>query len=459
MPIKPSLPLRPRPARALLMLLTISLALGLAWLASTLWQSTSSRAALERLRADATRLHHLDALLLQLLDAESSVRGYLLSGNPVYLGPYQEGGAHVAQTLAALRADNWSDDAQRAQLGQLAQLADTKLAVLARGLEHGVSPGVEAPEGGPGKKTMDDIRRIVGELRSATQSEIDRSLVTSFSRFDDAQQLNLVLGAGVLALLLALLVAWYRQGLLREKLAEILRSENERLQAEVEQRTAELSSLATYLTNAREQEKARLARELHDELGALMTAAKLDAGWIARKLPAEVMTPLRSRFDRLLDTLNQGIAIKRKVVSDLRPPLLADLGLVEALRSLADSAAIGEKEGRLALDLPAHAPDLPPDMALALFRIAQEALTNVRRHARATQATLSLKVEPDAVVLCIIDNGIGFDPARLGRARHGLAGIAHRVQMLEGRLQVTSAPGQGTVIEARIPYPAPHFAG
>ncbi|MBS0554728.1 MAG: histidine kinase, partial [Proteobacteria bacterium] len=155
---------------------------------------------------------------------------------------------------------------------------------------------------------------------------------------------------------------------------------------------------------------------------------------------------------RLLDTLNQGIAIKRKVVNDLRPPLLADLGLVEALLSLADSAAIGDREGRIELDLPEQAPELPADTALALFRIAQEALTNVRRHAKATHATLAMRVEPAAIVLRVADNGIGFDPARLGRARHGLAGIAHRVQMLSGRLQVKSAPGKGTVIQARIPY-------
>ncbi|ATE62202.1 CHASE3 domain-containing protein [Thauera sinica] len=457
MPPEPSHP--PRLRRALPLLLAASLILGLAWLASSQWQSTSSRAALERLRTDAERVHHLDTLLLQLLDAESSVRGYLLSRDPAYLGRYRDGHARVVETLGALRADDWHGEAQRARLAELAARIDGKLAALARGVEQGqggqgANPGAEAPADGPGKQAMDDIRRIADALRGAALAEIDQSLETSLARFGSVHRLNLVLGAGVLALLLALLVALYRQSLLREQLAGMLHSENERLHAEVEQRTTELSSLATYLTDTREREQARLARELHDELGALMTAAKLDAGWIARKLPAAVMEPLRERFDRLLDTLNQGIAIKRKVVNDLRPPLLADLGLVEALRSLADSAAIGDHDGRLDLDLPEQAPELPADTALALFRIAQEALTNVRRHARATRATLAMRVEPGAIVLRIADDGVGFDPARLGRARHGLAGIAHRVQMLSGRLRVDSAPGRGTVIEARIPRPA-----
>jgi len=222
----------------------------------------------------------------------------------------------------------------------------------------------------------------------------------------------------------------------------------------VEARTADLSNLATYLTNTREAEQERIARELHDELGALLTAAKLDAGWIARKLPADAMAPLRDRFDRLLDTLSQVISIKRRVVADLRPPLLADLGLIEALRSLAQSGMVGENEGRIELDLPETLPELPADVSLALYRIAQEALTNVRRHARATKVRLQLATGPREIVLQVEDDGIGFDPSVERLNRHGLAGIAHRVQMLAGRLDITSRPGHGTRIEARMPLSA-----
>ena len=268
--------------------------------------------------------------------------------------------------------------------------------------------------------------------------------------------MNRVLGASVLALLLVLVLVLYRQDRLRERMAHLLRSENERLHTEVAHRTQELSSLATYLTNAREAEQARLARELHDELGSLLTAAKLDAGWIARKLPAEAVAPLRSRFDRLLDTLNQGIALKRKVVADLRPPLLSELGLVEALRALPDSGDIGEHGGRLEIELPDTLPDVPAQTALALYRIAQEALTNVRRYAQARSVRLHLAVEGDELVLAVEDDGVGFDPAAREHNRHGLAGMAHRVQMLAGRLDIASAPGKGTRITARVPFARMH---
>src|SRR5690606_10087810 len=136
-----------------------------------------------------------------------------------------------------------------------------------------------------------------------------------------------------------------REERLRRSLSDVLHSDNERLQRQVAARTVELNDLATYLTNAREAEQDRLARELHDELGSLLTAAKLHANWIARKLPAEALEPLKPRFDRLFDTLGQVIALKRKVVANLRPPLLSDLGLIEALRSLAQTGGVGDREG------------------------------------------------------------------------------------------------------------------
>lgn len=457
LPLPPAPSRLPRPRAGLLIaVLLLSFVLGLAWLVAGQWQTESSRAALEDLRARSVRLHHLDTLLLQMLDAESSVRGYLLTRNPVYLRPYQEGQAGLEATLGALRADAWTDEAQRETVDHLALLIDMRWSLLTQAIERGVPPTAVQPDGGTGKQVTDDIRARILTLRAATQAEIDATQDGAFARFADARTMNRVLGASVLALLLVLVVVLYRQDRLRERMAQLLHSENERLHTEVAHRTQELSSLASYLTNAREAEKARLARELHDELGALLTAAKLDAGWIARKLPAETMTPLRSRFDRLLDTLNQGIALKRKVVADLRPPLLSELGLVEALRALPDSGDIGEHGGALEIDLPESLPELPPPTALALYRIAQEALTNVRRYAQATRVRLRLRIEGDELELTVEDDGVGFDPAARGDDRHGLAGMAHRVQMLAGRLDIDSAPGQGTRITARVPFARMH---
>ncbi|MFU2487205.1 CHASE3 domain-containing protein [Thauera sp. WH-1] len=456
-------PVPPPPSRlprlhtgTLLAVLLLSLVLGVAWFVAGQWQSESSRAALEDLRARTARLHHLDTLLLQILDAESSVRGYLLTRNPVYLSPYQDGHAALALTLEALRAEAGPDEAPRERVDQLAMLIDMRWTLLTQAIERNEPPGANSPDGGIGKQVTDDIRNRIQALRAETQADIAATQGAAFERLADARTMNRVLGTGVLALLLVLVVVLHRQDRLRERMAVLLHSENERLQAEVTHRTAELSSLASYLTNAREAEKGRLARELHDELGALLTAAKLDAAWIARKLPAEAMAQLRSRFDRLLDTLNQGIALKRKVVADLRPPLLSELGLVEALRALADSGDIGEGGGRLETELPEQLPELPPETSLALYRIAQEALTNARRYAHAQRVRLSLRTEGDELILAVEDDGVGFEPAAREHNRHGLAGMAHRVQMLAGRLEIDSRPQHGTRITARVPFARMH---
>jgi protein-histidine pros-kinase len=436
------------------MVLALGFTLGVVWLLSAQRQSATSREALQQLQARSSRIAQLDTLLVNVLDAESGVRGFINSNNPVFLTPYQDGRAVVDKTLAALKAGEWENAAQRSSLDQLALLIEARWKVMTQALEQSALPKTDGPTGGIGKELTDDIRSLILGLRAQTVAQMNATIVAAFDRFAEARRTNTVLGLGVLVLLLAIIVLLYRQERLRDRLAALLQSENARLQTEVAARTADLSNLATYLTNTREAEQERIARELHDELGALLTAAKLDAGWIARKLPAEAMAPLRDRFDRLLDTLSQVISIKRRVVADLRPPLLAELGLIEALRSLAQSGMVGENEGRIELELPETLPELPASVSLALFRIAQEALTNVRRHAQAKRVRLSLTVEPQEIVLQVEDDGTGFDPAVQRLNRHGLTGIAHRVQMLAGRLEVASRPGHGTRIEARVPLNA-----
>ena len=437
----------------LAVVLVLGFVLGLAWLLTAQRHAETNQQALQTLQDQTSRLAHLDTLLVRLLDAESGVRGFMITNNPVYLGPYQDSGADIERTLAELRTDRWADGSQRATFEQLAQLVEGRWKLLTANIERGSVSPTDGASGGIGKQMTDDIRRLVERLRAETEAEMNATLFASFGRFAEARKTTNVMGLGVLVLLLAIVVLLYRQERLRDRLATVLQSENLRLQEEVDARTEELRNLASDLTDAREAEQARVAGELHDELGALLTAVKLDAGWIARKLPADdqgATSPLRRRFDHLLGLLNEVITIKRRVVADLRPPLLSDLGLVEALRSLTQSWRSGEDGWKMELTLPTMLPELPAATSLALYRIAQEALTNVRRHANADHVRLSLEADDGQIVLRIEDDGCGFDTSPRALNRHGLAGIAHRIQMLGGRLTIDSKPGQGTCIEARV---------
>jgi signal transduction histidine kinase len=237
----------------------------------------------------------------------------------------------------------------------------------------------------------------------------------------------------------------------RAEQQEEMRAERDRLEVEVRRRTAELTQLARHLQTAREDERARLARDLHDELGALLTAAKLDVARMRPKLQVEA-PDLMQRLSHLTETLNSGIALKRRIIEDLRPSTLDQLGLVPALEILCRETS--ERLGvpiELALD---PAVKLPASAQLTAFRLVQEALTNMAKYAHATQATVTLKREYAQALVCVTDNGQGFDPARMTMGSHGLLGMRFRVEAERGQLQLHSAPGQGTEVRAWLPLKA-----
>jgi signal transduction histidine kinase len=225
--------------------------------------------------------------------------------------------------------------------------------------------------------------------------------------------------------------------------------EGQRLAERVKERTAELTEMATHLVNAREDERAHVARELHDELGGLLTSMKLDFARLRRQtdLPDKTVERIRAIEDRL----GEGIAFKRRIVEDLHPSALAQLGLVQALEILCREMA--ERLGK-----PVHAElqdvviDKPAQ--LTLYRITQESLTNIGKYAGCSEVRVRLQADGDTVRLSIRDDGKGFDPQRVPHGRHGLLGMRVRVESHGGRLQVSSAPGAGTTIAASLPSAA-----
>ena len=239
-----------------------------------------------------------------------------------------------------------------------------------------------------------------------------------------------------------------RQVALRARIQELLKTENSRLEAKVQARTLELSNLATNLTTAQEAERQHIARELHDEMGSALTAAKMDAGWLRRSLGTQVDELVQERMLRLIENIGSTISMTRRLVDDLQPPLLKGLGLVEALRSLGQQF---EMEMSVVMDFPEHELSLSPEQSLALFRVAQESLTNVRKYAKASKVELSLKDKQGMVILSVADNGSGFNTENIELHGHGIAGMKHRAQMFNANLLLDSHAGRGTRIEVRMP--------
>lgn len=234
---------------------------------------------------------------------------------------------------------------------------------------------------------------------------------------------------------------------LRTEIADRVRAEDQ-LRASLDQ----LRALAARLQNVREEERTSIAREIHDELGQACTAIKMDLALIGRRTTKR-QTRLRAKADSAIKLVDGMIVTLRRIASDLRPRTLDDLGLTAALEWQAQEF---EKRTRIRcrVTLPKELLALDPERSTAIFRIFQESLTNVARHAQATRVEARLEREADQLIFQVRDNGRGFDPEETkARKSLGLVGMQERALLLDGELKVEGVPGSGTTMTLRIPLP------
>jgi two-component system, NarL family, sensor histidine kinase UhpB len=213
---------------------------------------------------------------------------------------------------------------------------------------------------------------------------------------------------------------------------------------EFERRESARAALA-----AQERERLRVARELHDEIGQSLTAVTLQAERAADNGAADPTAELRRIADDIRDSLDD----VRRIARELRPEALDDLGLVNALITLCSRISA---QGELSVErrLEAGLQPLGSDVELVIYRVAQESLTNVVRHARASRATVSLKPENGAVILRVRDDGRGL-PTELPKGTAGMVGMRERALLVGGRLTIRSEPDRGTEVELEIPAAEP----
>ena len=232
----------------------------------------------------------------------------------------------------------------------------------------------------------------------------------------------------------------------------ILRDVSERVAAEaaLKRSREELREFSVATNAVREQEKSRIARELHDELGQSLTALKIDLAWLRERLKADREASVKiASMQGLLDST---VASTRRISSDLRPLMLDDLGLVAACDWLVQSfrtrsgvACSFEMRGDL---------ELADPHATAVFRVLQESLTNIARYAQASQVEITLRRAGGRITLAVKDNGAGFDPGEPGKPNsYGLVGMRERAYLLGGSAGVESAPGKGTTVRLELPEP------
>jgi signal transduction histidine kinase len=232
----------------------------------------------------------------------------------------------------------------------------------------------------------------------------------------------------------------------------ILRDITERKQAEEQLRNSreQLRALAAHLESVREDERARIAREIHDELGQVLTGLRMDLSWVVSRLPGDEAA-LMERSRSMLTLIDTTIRLVRRIATELRPGVLDDLGLVAAIEWQAQEF---QTRTGIACEFASNQADLvlAPELGTAAFRICQETLTNVARHAHATRVHIRLEAEAGQLVLTVADNGRGITEQELAnRTSLGLLGMRERALLLGGQVSIGGKPGEGTTVTVRIP--------
>ena len=237
--------------------------------------------------------------------------------------------------------------------------------------------------------------------------------------------------------------------ILRSKVAVFvdLHRKNERLRESEEK----LRRLAAHLISVREEERTHIAREIHDELGQVLTGLKMEVTWLAKRLKEK---PLIEKTDSMCKLIDSSVQTVRKIATGLRPEVLDEMGLVAAVAWQAKE--FQKRTGiRCRSKLPSESAKLDLDVSTTVFRIFQEILTNVARHSRGTRVDIELSVTEEQVALEVVDNGIGIPAADLdGRKSLGLLGMHERALLFGGEVKITGTPGQGTRVAVTIPIRA-----
>ncbi len=440
------------PPRVLLTLL-VTAAISMVVLAISELAFTEIESSRRAARQVADTRAQVTLLRESLLQAESSQRGFLITADDRYLKPFDGAVERTRGALAELQRLAALLPQLRGPLQTLQPQVDEKLDEM-RLTVHYTAQGnridaVQIVVTGKGVAIMEALTRQTDQLLREME-QLNNVRVEDINRIFLLQRVGVGLIVFLNLVFLAILgVRTVRHFYEREQhRAELARQATE-LEQQVAERTEELSSLSTYLQTSTEREKGRLARDLHDELGGILTAAKIDASWL-EGFAAGADADVQQRMQRLSASLDEAVEVKRRVIENLRPSLLDHLGLAAAVEWHVQETC--EKAGvQCHVIVPEAMDPIPPEIAIAVYRIVQESLTNAVKYAQARNITVELRQPPGQLQLRFADDGVGianFEPAHM---THGIAGMRQRARSLGGSFSLRTAPGEGTEVLAWFP--------
>lgn len=418
---------------------------------------SNSRQHLEQVNRLELQRAALNQLRMTVIDAETMQRGYLISGDKRYLGPYQLAVARIEPALDKVRELYVGSSQQIAEFAGISRPISRKMAEMeltVRMRQSNAAAGqvdwLAAFNTDAGQTYMDSARNGIDRLRQAN----DRALADSKQALDRnllSARIAVILVILTGSLVFYMLVRQSRRiDHIQEERRQAIQQERDQLDDEVRERTQQLSLLATHEMKVQEAERGRMAQELHDEMGALLTAAKLDTARIKSRLAQLGVDDekIGTRLQHLVASLNAGVAFKRQLIEELQPSSLVHLGLKATLENYAREFS---ERTEINMETDIEPVELSADAKLVVFRVMQEALTNIAKYAQARNVRLMLHDKKDYALLQVLDDGVGFDVKARGTASYGLSGMRHRLEALHGSLRIVSRPGGGTRIEGSLP--------
>ncbi len=392
----------------------------------------------------------LNDLSIRLLKAKAEQRAFLLTGRTEYLQPYRQAIAPVRQTIRSLQ------ERYQKNAASLALVEEFDL-LFSKALQH-IEQSADVKKMSLSDVTLnhvliDDSNQNMQRMKEITTTLLEIESTRVFNSRNKLQLTQMISRGSITLLsvmcLVAILIYLQRNMRLNAKqlqLRDELTSELDQMGVTLEKRTQELTQLARYLQNTREEERSRLGRDLHDELGALLTSAKLDTARIKARV-GQQSPQLTELLAHLTGNLNGSIALGRKIIEDLRPSALNNLGLIPTLEIFAN-----ELKGSSGLVVHTHFETihLPPDSQLMIYRLMQEACTNIVKYANAANVWLSLELKEGVIMASVRDDGVGFDTDKQISSSFGLLGMRYRVEAVNGVLNIISSPGEGTLVQALL---------
>jgi signal transduction histidine kinase len=422
------------------------------------WIMSISR-QVEVIRAVRINIAVLNELKANLFEAESAQRGYMLTKRKEYIAPFnsalEQARANIELSEALVKATS----SEKNQTIELEWLKEISASVEAKSAEMLLTLKlmeqnkiVEANE----VVNLDIGRQQMQKFIIATDKLIQQQTADANEMIEKRKAtVNLARASGIIAsLVLILLVVMVIKQLLNEllaksKLQQQVVQENADYQVKLKQQTMLLRSMALDYQADVERERQKLSRELHDELGSIFTATKMDLAWCMKKL-AETAPEVASKLAKTIGYVDQGIQYQRHIVQELHPSMISTFGFWPALTVLIKDAAERNK-WQLTLNLPEQTTVLNETISLVAYRIVQESLNNANKYAKASAVTVDLMLDDKHLKLEIQDNGVGADMNALDGNTHGLSGMRHRVLAIGGHFEILSEPTKGMLTRVLIP--------